>query len=824
MRLKTKLVLAITALVFLTAGMLSLVYVFDLLHSAVQQSYDANRMVANQVQFSVRNAIENQLTGVKVDPDKPGELRNLAAEAVRHNAALQAVVESVNRYSLTVYDINIGDSQNQTILSTNPDNEDKPLPPRPNYDQLLDASPVQLMREVFGAPRVFDVVVPLENNGQPFVTVHVGVRTTLLRAFYAPWLVEAFTLMGFVLGAALLVAFLLSNLALQPMEQISLQLDAWSVAELAAEEEKTPRQDMAVRVSHKIERFGQRMRNVEEVFSALKENLDQILGNLQDGILLFTGDGRAVLVSESARRFLTTTQESILGLHARDIFDRTTVLGRALSDAFEAHQTLIQEEVLTETGRRIQVSLDFIQDPKARQGLGALLTLHDLESAEAIESEIEISRRLAAIGRLTSGVGHEVKNPINAIVVHVELLKSKLTGASAPAIRHLDVIEAEIHRLDRVVQLLVDFSRPVELRLREQDLRAVIGDVLALASAELSTHNVKLSVSCRLEPLVVNIDADLLKQAALNVIQNGAQSMPDGGTLRVELEEKRKFAVLRIADEGYGIPEEISGEDFRPLFHDEGRRQRHRISNDLSHSSVALREHRSTIESRPWNRVSAPNSACCPRVGTPVFAAGNRAGRGWVCQDEVACQERRVAAAAVPDGLRPPAKPSTESAVCPSCEHGTEAASVTPGSADLGADPVSVPLDTDTDAILEAAAKPAVRRRKPPVRAAQEAPDSSSNAVNSQQAGNDTPPEEPAIGVLSSGDPPDLRRETIDTISDTERGLSGLGRSLNTQEQKTASQIRQFIRQAKKLLGSGDVDGAHTLAAKAKVLLGELSG
>jgi signal transduction histidine kinase len=566
MRLKTKLVLAITALVFFTAGMLSLVYVFDLLHSAVQQSYDANRMVANQVQFSVRSALETGLRDRKVDPTNPAELRDLAAEAVRDNASLKAVVEAVNRYSLTVYDINIGDSQNQTILSTNPDNEDKALPIRPNYNQLLNASPIQLMREVFGEPRVFDVVVPLERNGEPFVTVHVGVRTTLLRAFYAPWLVEAFTLMGFVLGAALLVAFLLSNLALQPMEQISLQLDAWSVAEATVEEEKTPRQDMATRVTRKLERFGQRMRNVEEVFSALKENLDQILGNLQDGIVLFTGDGRVVLVSESARRFLTLAQESILGLHARDIFDRTTVLGNALFDAFEAHQTLIQEEVQTETGRRVQVSLDFIQDPKARQGLGALLTLHDLESAEAIESEIEVSRRLAAIGRLTSGVGHEVKNPINAIVVHVELLKSKLTDAGASAIRHLDIIEAEIHRLDRVVQLLVDFSRPVELRLREQDLRAVIGDVLALSSAELSTHNVKLLTVMPPRPLIVNIDADLLKQAALNVIQNGAQAMPDGGTLRVELEENRKFAVLRIADEGYGIPEEIREKIFDLYF------------------------------------------------------------------------------------------------------------------------------------------------------------------------------------------------------------------------------------------------------------------
>jgi PAS domain-containing protein len=96
------------------------------------------------------------------------------------------------------------------------------------------------------------------------------------------------------------------------------------------------------------------MRNVEEVFSALKENLDQILGNLQDGILLFTGDGRAVLVSEAARRFLAIDQSAILGRHAREIFDSSTVLGQMLREAFDAGTTLAQEEIRTETGRRIQ--------------------------------------------------------------------------------------------------------------------------------------------------------------------------------------------------------------------------------------------------------------------------------------------------------------------------------------------------------------------------------------------------------------------------------------------------------------------------------------
>ncbi len=567
MRLKTKLVLAISSLVLLISALLSIVYFTQLLDAAVDQTYQTNRMVANQVRLALLQALETGLRNLEVDPNNPAQLRDLQAQAIHHSAILQAALESVNRYSITVYDVNIADSQSKILKSTNPDNENKPLPIRPDYETLKNADALQLIREVFGPPKVFDVVVPLERNGELFATVHVGARTTLLRAAYSPWIREALTLTGFAVGTALIAALLLSNLALRPLEEISMQLDYWTSASEAQEDpDEAPKQDMPERVSTKIEQIGQRMRNVEEVFSALKENLDQILSNLQDGLLLFTEDGRAVLVSEAARRFLQVDRDRILGLHARDIFDRTTVLGRTLRDAYDAGLTLVQEEVRTETGRRIQASLDFIFDDDTQQGLGTLVTLHDLESVEEIESDLELSRRMAAIGRLTSGVGHEVKNPINAIVVHLELLKNKLGDSNAPATRHLDVIEVEIRRLDRVVQTLVDFSRPVDLQLREQDLRQVIGDVIALATEELSTRNVTLEGSLPSNPLVANVDADLLKQAVINVVQNGAQAMPEGGRLRVELEEERKNAVLRITDEGGGIPDEIRDRIFDLYF------------------------------------------------------------------------------------------------------------------------------------------------------------------------------------------------------------------------------------------------------------------
>src|SRR5579871_3674950 len=140
MRLKTKLVLAITALVLMISGLLSLVYVSQLLHASVRQSYDTNRMVANQVQLAVKDALQTGLKDRTFDPTKPEELRDLAAEAIRGGDSLRVVMDSVNRYSATVYDVNIGDTTGRNVLSSLPENENKPLPVRPDYNQLLTAN------------------------------------------------------------------------------------------------------------------------------------------------------------------------------------------------------------------------------------------------------------------------------------------------------------------------------------------------------------------------------------------------------------------------------------------------------------------------------------------------------------------------------------------------------------------------------------------------------------------------------------------------------------------------------------------------------------
>jgi PAS domain S-box-containing protein len=571
MRLKTKLVLAITGLVFLVVCTLSWIFLGQLLRQRMSQAYSANDMVAHQILFATRGALETNIHGPRVDPNDPQSVRAAAAQALRSDPALTALMDSAIRYSPTVFDVSIADSEGRALLSTDPTNVDHLLPHRQEYEELESGGLLRQLEVVFGPPRVYNVTLPVERNFEPFATIRVGVRTTFLRFVVQPWLIAALTYIGVAIVCSLIFAAFLANLALKPIEQIGARLDALALAEaeVAGEAASNRSGDAVVLVSHKIERIGRRMRNVEEVFSALKENLDQIMTNLQDGILLYTHDARAVLVSDSVERFLGISRAEILGSKLHEVFSRNTRLGRLVRESFDARMALVQEEITTETGRHVEISLDFIHDDRAvfpQESLGALLTLHDVESVREIESDLELSRRLAAIGRLTAGVGHEVKNPINAIVVHLELLRNKLGGSDNKAMRHLEVIESEIQRLDRVVQTLVDFSRPVELQLKEQDLRRVVSAVLMLASADLETRDVHVQSDLPDHPVLAKVDADLLKQALLNVVLNGAQAMAEGGKLEVRLAEDGRMALLSIHDQGSGISPEIRDKIFDLYF------------------------------------------------------------------------------------------------------------------------------------------------------------------------------------------------------------------------------------------------------------------
>jgi signal transduction histidine kinase len=244
-----------------------------------------------------------------------------------------------------------------------------------------------------------------------------------------------------------------------------------------------------------------------------------------------------------------------IGRFARDL-DR---LRRGELDTPVAPTVIGQEDELGELASQLQLLTQQLQADRVRV-LSDEASARDLDSIKTLQSLISYSAKLAALGRLTSGVAHEVKNPLNAMMIHLELVKARL-AVPRPALggvrESLDIIGAEIRRLDRVVNGFLKFVRSQELALKSVDLNALAQGVAALLEAEWKPAGIRFALL--LDPSCPRIsgDEELLRQALLNIVVNACQAMPSGGTVTLETTRPgREWVALAVTDEGTGIAAE----------------------------------------------------------------------------------------------------------------------------------------------------------------------------------------------------------------------------------------------------------------------------
>ena len=210
--------------------------------------------------------------------------------------------------------------------------------------------------------------------------------------------------------------------------------------------------------------------------------------------------------------------------------------------------------------------------------VGAMLVARNLGYMTQMHSTLNYSRKLAALGRLMAGVAHEVKNPLNAMTIHLELLKGKLARAVEPVgaaaagaadrtsdlaprasdvNRHVDIISKEIQRLDQVLNGFLKFARPDELKLQPVQLPALVSDIVTSVTPEAERMRVTVKHECPADLPPINADPGMLRQALLNLALNACQAMPDGGTLRITCRAASRGRVeIDVEDTGVGIAPE----------------------------------------------------------------------------------------------------------------------------------------------------------------------------------------------------------------------------------------------------------------------------
>jgi signal transduction histidine kinase/HAMP domain-containing protein len=569
--IKGKQVIGVTSIVGVVVVVLSLVHLANLARVSLEESRARAELLANAIFHRAREVIGG------ADPYK----------ALREDPGLRSILQS-SLYSDNVTFAAIVDATGIAVAHTDPQLEGRSMPTEDLLSTLLGKTALSELIAIYsGQGRNLEFRQPLLLGNTEFGSTRIGLSTLLIRQELDRSLKPAVYAALAALAVASFVSMLLAQLLLRPIHVIRSGLTRLGRGEL----------DVRVDLNQSDE-FGELGTFFNAVTAQLSADRSQMAGqvanlesaveHLEDAVAIVSPRGELLFANPAMRTLLPRAAP-----------------GAKLNDLVPADHPVLQlaEQTLMSCQSRGPLSASF-QDVRPGESTERLVMTHavndgsghlvgimfiarNLEYLSQVQSTIRYSRKLAALGRLSAGVAHEVKNPLNAMMIHLELLRQQFAAPrparssagsgrapvsvtapdgtalavagpvvdSAAAMQHVQVIADEIRRLDAVVQGFLKFSRPEDLRLQPVRLTSLFDEIVPIVRPEAARVGVDLRVEC--EAPDVNGDPAMLRQAFLNLALNACQAMANGGVLRIRCEAVGGHRVsVSFTDTGVGIKPE----------------------------------------------------------------------------------------------------------------------------------------------------------------------------------------------------------------------------------------------------------------------------
>ena len=600
--IRIKQIVGVTGIVGLAVVALSALYTNRLANVVLQESLSRGQMLAKTI-FHRAGGI---VTG-DVDP----------YVALREDPGLRSILES-SIYGDNISFAAIVDTNGTVIVHNNRAQVNRTLAERVDLGDVIKDTPMNKLRVIFeGDGQTLEVREPLKRGADDFGSIRIGVSTLLMRSQLRQLLYDA----GFTAAAALAIAVFVSGifaqLLLRPIHVLRSGLTRLGKGEFGVTLD-LPAGDEFGELGDFFNTVSQQLSADRTLLAGQKANLQSAVEHLEDAVALFNPSGELLFSNPAMQHTLpadaigrvlegllpnghpyrTLVEETLATRKSRGPIqiqghaaESVTVPGRSTSDtgAIRGGWKALQPKAETKPGDDELVVTHAIAGTRGEL-VGVLLVSRNLAHLSRMQSTLAYSRKLVALGRLTAGIAHEVKNPLNAMMIHLELLRTKIRGTLAAslqpaqvaaaggtlglgparaaalpapvqgALEHVEIIESEIRRLDEVVQGFLKFTRPEDLRLQPVRVAGLFDEILPIIETEASKHNVKVTTEVSVSTPSVNGDSSMLRQAFLNLAINACQAMPQGGSLRlVSGPASRQRVEVRIEDTGVGIkPEHLS--------------------------------------------------------------------------------------------------------------------------------------------------------------------------------------------------------------------------------------------------------------------------
>lgn len=571
--IKGKQVLGVTIIVSTMVTVLSLMQLARLAEVSLDESRSRADLLAKAIYHRAREVVrdgQNPYDALRVDP------------------GLRSILES-SLYSKNVTFAAIVDAQGQIVAHNDRTLEGTWLPGASDLDALANRSSFYLLSTIYrGQGRNLDLSQPLLVGDTDFGSIRIGVSTLLVRRDLDNALRPAALTALIALVASIFGAFILAQLLLRPIHVIRSGLSRLGQGEFGVQLDLN-QEDEFGELGAFFNTMSAQLSADRSQMAGQVANLESAVEHLEDAVAIVSPRGALLFANPAMRALIPAAAAgadlaAIVGAdHPMRLLSDQTLASRQSRGPISATLSLAGGD----TGERLLLSHPVNDQNGAFVGI--MLIVRNLQYLSQVESTARYSRKLAALGRLSAGVAHEVKNPLNSMMIHLELLRQyvaprRLAGAHAvtgggaaieaadvpapspEALRHVDVIAGEIRRLDEVVQGFLKFTRPEDLKLQPMALAVLFDEVLPIVRPEADRSGVALSVECD-GALAVNGDPAMLRQAFLNLALNACQAMPEGGRLTISCAPARNRRVsIVIADTGTGIPPEHLGRVFDLYF------------------------------------------------------------------------------------------------------------------------------------------------------------------------------------------------------------------------------------------------------------------
>ncbi|HTC86956.1 MAG TPA: ATP-binding protein [Bryobacteraceae bacterium] len=569
MSLKARLRGAIVALVTAVVVVMSLLYLSDFTKASFSAASDRADLIADQFHIYLENRLKVETARLGVTPSSSEQWAATWTALIRQDPDITELLKASLAKADLALAILITDEQGNVLAAS---------PPMTRDNAFAGAEDIHKIQRRWWATNLWDLMTSRENyvstrpiglQGSKHVlfNITVVIRSVLLKHSVEPALKNLLLAFALALGVAIFLGAVLPNVVLGPLQRVSQSIDLIRTGQFGADAQLDRRESREFADVHsKLSLLDEQYRGAKQDASELRTNIEQLLQRLEEGVLLFDDTGRLLMAGEPAERMLGMTHVEMAGRSTAELFPASTILGGIIGSALQSGRSIEDQPVAIPRADaaplRLVVSVQLLKSRSGRDDMGTLVTLRDVESRRQLEQQLDFSSRLASISRLTGGVAHEIKNPLNAMALHLEVLRGKLDGQQP----EIEVIGREIKRLDSVVKTFLNFNRPVDLNYKIIDLNELVKQVLALVSVEANAKNIALKTVLQAEKLWIQGDPDLLKQAVLNVINNGMEAMTNGGTLTTRTVLDGGQCQLTVGDAGPGIALDVQARVFQLYF------------------------------------------------------------------------------------------------------------------------------------------------------------------------------------------------------------------------------------------------------------------